>query len=114
MAELVLGYKWLNSPFNEFIFDETLVRGVCRIQGKHLEILAIHSDYEGEGNFARFLDFALGIFETVTFLEVMNDRLESYLRSRGGRDVVVRVQFDDGQIDRSKAIRLEEKSCESP
>lgn len=64
-------------------FDAGKVQGLARVNGRHLEILAVLSKQAGCGNFRKFVEDCKGHYASVRFWALMNPELEKALTRYG-------------------------------
>jgi hypothetical protein len=82
LGELDRAYDWFGTGF--LGFETTTIHGLARVVGGvHLELLAVWAMDPGQGDVGRFLDACQRAYESITVLEIANERFESYLQRRG-------------------------------
>lgn len=93
-ASWVRAYPADTGSFNEFQIPT--MKGLARVRGDHLEILAIVADQPNQGDCGRFLAACMESYTMVTVWEVLNTDLAEMLDRRGF--VVVHEWIDGGHF----------------
>lgn len=80
LAAELLGQR-MDLGFCEFVRDD--VRGLARITGDKVEILAVLALEQGKGSFRALIDRCKAEYRTIEVLEIMNPMLNDVLKRYG-------------------------------
>lgn len=99
---LQTGYKEFRSP------DPLGIGGLCQLKPGHVDILAVHSEHQGEGNFSVFLEALEPLAGTVTFWSMMSEHLGRVLNRRGYKTIMLKDKFGQTHRCMSKTLWKDE------
>lgn len=74
------------------------IGGLCRVKGRHLDILVIQSEFEGRGYFKQFIGLCKLEFDSIGVWEIMNPDLVPILE-RWGFSKRDEVESIDGKVE---------------
>lgn len=82
-----------DTGFDEFVLPA--VRGLARVEGGRLDILAIDANRPGQGDGGRFLAACMDAYSEIRVLHITNPRLEEMLARRGFEAF---TRYEDGEV----------------
>lgn len=89
--------KILKTGYNRF-HSSTGIAGLCKINGSRVDILAVHSDNPGTGQFKRFIKKLKKEADGIVLRHVDNPMLKDAL-ARYGFNPVMDVESIDGRVE---------------